>query len=107
MSLKNKCKVADEDLLTIPYDAPLSFKEPNYLFWITPRAWQGRNWSSLTVPDVDLSGKWVIISGSKNGIGREAALRFASWGANIILACRDPPAKEIPPTVVVKECRQN
>jgi len=106
MSSKGRSKTTDEDLLTVPYDAPLSIQEPSLLFWITPRAWQGTNWSTLTVPDVDLSGKWVIISGSNNGIGREAALRFASWGANLILACRDPPAKETHPTIVVKECRE-
>jgi NAD(P)-dependent dehydrogenase (short-subunit alcohol dehydrogenase family) len=97
----------DEDLLRIPYDAPLSVKQPSYLFWITPRAFQGINASTLTIPDVDCSGKWVIISGSNRGIGRDVALRFASWGANLILACRNQPPKEIHPTVVVKECQEH
>lgn len=95
----------DADLLTIPYDAPLSFPQPSR-FWTHYKAWLGSNWTYLTIPDVDLTGKWVIISGSNNGIGREAAIRFASWGANLILACRDPPPKETHPTVVVKECAE-
>lgn len=67
----------------------------------------GRNSSFLSVPDVDLTGKWVIISGANNGIGREAAIRFAGWGADIVLACRDPPAKEVHPSVVVQECQES
>lgn len=47
-----------------------------------------------------------MISGSNNGIGREAALSFARWGANLILACRDPPptSHETRPEAVVEEC---
>lgn len=104
MSQQAKPKTNDVDLLNIPYDAPLSFLEPSYLFWITPRTWAGCNWSFLTVPPTDLVGKWIIISGANNGIGREAALQFAEWGANLILACREPPAKEVHPRVVVQEC---
>lgn len=104
MSQQAKAKTNDVDLLNIPYDAPLSFPEPSYLFWITPRAWAGRNGSFRVVLPTDLSGKWIIISGANNGIGREAALQFAEWGANLILACRDPPAKEVHPRVVVQEC---
>ncbi|KZP13718.1 NAD(P)-binding protein [Athelia psychrophila] len=99
-----KPKSDDKDLLTIPYDAPLSIPEPSYFFWITPRTWASRNWTYLTVPPADLTGKWIILSGANNGIGREAVLQFAEWGANIILACRDPPAKEVHPRVVVQEC---
>jgi len=51
-----------------------------------------------------LSGKWIIISGSNNGIGREAALAFARMGANLILACRDPPPTETHPEAVLAEC---
>ena len=58
----------------------------------------------LTVPDVDFRGKWVIITGANNGIGREAALRMAAWGANIVLGCRNPPPHEIHPEDVVCEC---
>jgi NAD(P)-dependent dehydrogenase (short-subunit alcohol dehydrogenase family) len=55
---------------------------------------------------VDLTGKWIVISGSNNGIGREAALQFAAWGGNLILACRDPPPRETHPTKVVEECKE-
>jgi NAD(P)-dependent dehydrogenase (short-subunit alcohol dehydrogenase family) len=92
-----------KDINSIPYDAPLSVAEPP-LGWVMAQNCKGANRKHLTVPDVDLSGKWVIISGSNNGIGREAALQFAKWGANVILACRNPPPKEIPPDKVVEEC---
>jgi NAD(P)-dependent dehydrogenase (short-subunit alcohol dehydrogenase family) len=49
--------------------------------------------------------KWIIISGSNNGVGYEAAKSFAAWGANLILACREPPAWERHPLVAVKECK--
>ncbi|KAJ6170946.1 hypothetical protein N7470_000013 [Penicillium chermesinum] len=58
-------------------------------------------------PKPDLQGKWVIISGSNNGVGLEAAKLFAKWGANLILACRDPPEGlgELHPTAAVTECK--
>lgn len=57
------------------------------------------------VPGADLRGKWIAISGSNNGVGFEAAKSFAAWGANLILACREPPAWELHPTAAVKECK--
>jgi NAD(P)-dependent dehydrogenase (short-subunit alcohol dehydrogenase family) len=95
------------DINKIPYDAPLSIEEPSP-WWVKMMARRGSKSSRLTsasVPDVDLTGKWIIISGGNHGIGREAALTFARWGANLILACRDPPSKETHPTVVVDECK--
>lgn len=71
------------------------------------RLWQGARGlegSEITLPDVDLRGKWIVITGGNNGIGREAALRFASWGANIILGCRPPPPHEKHPDVTVSDC---
>ncbi|UZJ55985.1 hypothetical protein CBS101457_005305 [Exobasidium rhododendri] len=53
-------------------------------------------------PRMDLSGKNVLISGANSGIGLEAAYTFAQWGANVILACRDPPPHEIHPTIAIK-----
>ncbi len=94
------------DINHIPYDAPLSFEEPTKQ-WVNAQNSKGSNRSYLTkatVPDVDLTGKWVIISGSNNGIGREAALQMAEWGANLILACRNPPPHETHPEIVVEEC---
>lgn len=92
------------DINTIPYDAPLSIQEPAR-GWILGQNQKGANRTFAKVPDVDLSGKWVIISGSNSGIGHEAALQFAKWGANIILACRDPPPKEMHPSKVAEQCR--
>lgn len=70
-----------------------------------------RGLNSTTVPDEfvpgsDLRGKWVIVTGGNSGIGFEAAKSFASWGASIILACRDPPSHEQHPTDAVKACQK-
>ncbi|CAI7572382.1 unnamed protein product [Penicillium glandicola] len=72
------------------------------------QAARGANSTFLTdqvVPGANLSGKWIIITGSNNGVGFEAAKSFASWGANLILACREPPAWELHPTAAVNECK--
>ncbi|KAF2088892.1 NAD(P)-binding protein [Saccharata proteae CBS 121410] len=93
------------DINTIPYDAPLSFPEPPSS-WTSAQNRKGSKGTRVKTPEnIDLRGKWVVISGSNNGIGREAAIQMASWGANLILACRDPPPKETHPTVVVEECK--
>ncbi|RMY93208.1 hypothetical protein D0862_09282 [Hortaea werneckii] len=77
--------------------------------WRIRKLLQGGNHQLLTrqdVPHCDLSGKWILITGSNNGIGGSAAHFFAECGANLILACRpDPPAHEIRPEEVVAECR--
>lgn len=59
------------------------------------------------VPGTDLRGKWIIISGSNNGVGFEAAKSFAAWGANLVLACREPPAWELHPTAAVEQCKDH
>ncbi|PWY89949.1 NAD(P)-binding protein [Aspergillus heteromorphus CBS 117.55] len=74
------------------------------LFQVT----RGLNNTFLTdqhVPSANLTGKWIIITGSNNGVGFEAAKSFAAWGANLILACREPPAWELHPTAAVEECK--
>lgn len=38
--------------------------------------------------ETDLKGKVVIITGASRGMGKEAALRFARRGANLVLAAR-------------------
>ena len=58
------------------------------------------------VQSTDLRGKWVVVSGSNNGVGFEAAKSFAQWGANLVLACRNPPKNELHPTVAVEECKR-
>ena len=95
----------DVDINTIPLDAPLSIPEPS-MTWIVAQNRKGIDSKRLTLPDVDLSGKWVLVSGSNNGIGRHAAIQFAAWGANVILAARDPPERETHPSKVVEECKE-
>ncbi|KAI7430142.1 hypothetical protein KC336_g4955 [Hortaea werneckii] len=76
--------------------------------WRIRKLLQGGNRQLLTRKDVplrDLSGKWILITGSNNGIGRSAAHFFAECGANLVLACRpNPPAYETRPEDVVAEC---
>lgn len=92
----------------IPYDAPLSFDLPAKE-WTEAKGGRPNNRTeTLTeadVPPVDLTGKWILISGANNGIGKEAALTFASWGANLILACKDPRATEGHPLEAVDGCK--
>lgn len=78
--------------------------EPSAL-WCLWKTLKGINSSKITIPDADLRQKWVIITGGNSGIGREAALQFSKWGANIILGCRQPPPHEPHPDVVVQECK--
>ena len=74
-------------------------------FWRIRQTLKGINYSHLEIPDVDLSNKWIIITGGNSGIGKEAALQFAKWGANLVLGCREPPPHEPHPDVVVQECQ--
>jgi NAD(P)-dependent dehydrogenase (short-subunit alcohol dehydrogenase family) len=94
------------DINTIAYDAPLSIKEPPPT-WVAEQNRKGGNNEKLSVPDCNLSGKWVVITGSNSGIGREAAIQFAAWGANVALVCRDPGNRmtEPFPEDVVAECK--
>lgn len=92
------------DYDTVAYDAPLTFPLPTDK-WVQRQTRKGAKGGRLTIPDADLSGKWVVITGANNGIGREAALRMASWGASIVLGCRSPPPPhEGRPEDVVSEC---
>lgn len=92
----------------IAYDAPLSFAPPAKE-WTEAMGGKAQNrtetLTEVDVPPIDLTGKWVLISGANNGIGKEAALTFASWGANLILACKDPRPTEGHPLVAVDECK--
>lgn len=72
--------------------------------WAAWQFFQGVDPRKLSIPDADLRGKWIIITGGNSGIGRESALQFAKWGANIILGCRpNPPPREPQPDAVVQE----
>ncbi len=61
--------------------------------YCTFRKYTSEIYSTLTfpdykLPDYDCTGKTVIISGSNSGIGKQAAIYFASAGATVIMACR-------------------
>lgn len=74
--------------------------------WV--QAIRGMNSAFFTdqhVPGTDLTGKWIVITGSNNGVGFEAAKSFARWGANLVLACREPPEWEQHPTTAAAECK--
>ena len=89
-SAPNNAKPTSFD--TIPYDAPLEnlntilhkrgLSPQTLPAWAKKKSQAGSNSKHLTVPDAELRGKRVIITGSNSGIGREAALQMAAWGAN-------------------------
>ena len=81
-----------------------SIPKPSVL-WYTYQFLKGLNPSHLPTPTVSLQHKWVLLTGGNSGIGREAALQFARWGANIVLGCRQPPPHEPHADVVVEECK--
>ncbi|KAJ5138341.1 uncharacterized protein N7515_003189 [Penicillium bovifimosum] len=57
-------------------------------------------------PPPTLTNKWIIITGSNNGVGLEACKLFAKWGANLLLACREqPPSWELTPASAVETCK--
>jgi NAD(P)-dependent dehydrogenase (short-subunit alcohol dehydrogenase family) len=49
---------------------------------------KGAPWTTDELPD--LSGRTLIMTGGNSGLGYQAALQFASKGAHVVLACRDP-----------------
>jgi hypothetical protein len=79
-----------------------AFHQPSSL-WCIWQALKGTDFRKLEIPHADLRNKWVILTGGKSGIGREAALQFSKWGANVFLGCRQPPPHEPHPDLVVKE----
>lgn len=44
-------------------------------------------WEHLTEPD--LRGRTLVMTGASDGLGREAALRLAHWGARLVLPVRN------------------
>ncbi|GAA1490172.1 SDR family NAD(P)-dependent oxidoreductase [Brachybacterium sacelli] len=50
-------------------------------------------WEHLRRPD--LTGRTVVMTGASDGLGREAALQFALWGADLVLAVRDRTKGEV------------
>lgn len=90
---------------SIPYTAPLSFPEPSPQ-WRKTQSIKNMRKENFHIPDANLSGRNIIISGSNSGIGREAALAFARMGANVTLACREyVPEHEPHPSAVIEQCR--
>ncbi|KFY41400.1 hypothetical protein V494_03020 [Pseudogymnoascus sp. VKM F-4513 (FW-928)] len=78
---------------------------PSWLF-SQIQALRGCNSTTLTLPDVDLTGKWVLITGGNSGIGREASIQLAKWGASIIMGCRpNPPPQEPHPDKAIEDCK--
>lgn len=73
--------------------------------WRVVNKFKGVNSTLLEFPTVDLTGKWIIVSGGNNGLGFEAAKFFAKSGANLILACREAPSYETPTEKAVEECQ--
>lgn len=81
--------------------------QPPSSWWCSTQALKGTNTTTLFEKDVvgiDIAGKWVIITGSNNGIGFEVAKTLAKFGANLILACREPPTWETHPSEAANIC---
>jgi NAD(P)-dependent dehydrogenase (short-subunit alcohol dehydrogenase family) len=74
-------------------------------WWCRWKALKGANPRRLTIPDIDLRHKWIVLTGGNSGIGYEAALQFVKWGANIILGCRQPPPHEMHPDAAVEKIK--
>lgn len=58
-------------------------------------------WEHLHAPD--LSGRTVVMTGASDGLGREAALRLALWGADLVLPVRDRRKGGIVAARIVRE----
>lgn len=91
--------MATKDIDAPPTQEPLP--QPSK-WWCEWQSLKGVNPRTLSIPDVDLRGKWVLVTGGNSGVGREAALQFAKWGANIIIGCREPPPREMHPESAVE-----
>lgn len=64
-------------------------KVPEQLeFLVNSRAPQKRT-------DARMDGKTVVITGATSGVGYQAARRFASGGASLVLVCRNPEKGEL------------
>lgn len=64
-------------------------------------------WEHLREPD--LRGRTVVMTGASDGLGREAALQLARWGADLVLGVRSRAKGEIVRERIVREtgrCRR-
>lgn len=89
----NNSATAKQEVSPIPVPSQL---------WCAWQAFKGTNARRLTISDVDLRNKWILLTGGNSGVGSEAALQFVKWGANIILGCREPPPREMHPDDAVQ-----
>lgn len=58
-------------------------------------------WEHL--PEPDLRGRTIVMTGASDGLGREAALQLALWGARLVLAVRNRRKGEIVAQRIVRE----
>ncbi len=58
-------------------------------------------WEHLHAPD--LRGRTVVMTGASDGLGREAALQLARWGAELVLAVRNRAKAEVVRSRIVRE----
>lgn len=96
MEAQNAIATAQEEIPPMP--------APSH-WWCKMQGLKGTNSRRLSIPDVDLRHKWIILTGGNSGVGLEAALQFVRWGANIILGCRKPPPHEMHPDVAVQNLK--
>lgn len=55
------------------------------------------------VPTPDLTGRTVVMTGASDGLGREAALRLALWGADLVLPVRHRRKGELVAARIARE----
>lgn len=58
-------------------------------------------WEHL--PEPDLTGRTVVMTGASDGLGREAALQLAHWGADLVLPVRTRRKGEIVAQRIARE----
>ncbi|KAM5455522.1 hypothetical protein McanCB49686_003780 [Microsporum canis] len=75
----------------------IDFRRP---YWVEIRLWP-----ATMIPTIEPESSPILITGSNNGIGREAAVQFVKRDANLILACQQPPSYETHPGQVIEECK--
>ncbi|APX34170.1 hypothetical protein BH708_17300 [Brachybacterium sp. P6-10-X1] len=59
------------------------------------------DWEHLPVPD--LTGHTVVMTGASDGLGREAALQLALWGADLVLPVRSRSKGEVVAQRIIRE----
>jgi NAD(P)-dependent dehydrogenase (short-subunit alcohol dehydrogenase family) len=93
---KPNVTTSEQETPAIPIPVPSAW-------WCRWQLLKGTNPQHMTIPDVDLRDKWILLTGGNSGVGYEAALQFVKWGANIVLGCRpNPPSHEMHPDEAVQ-----